>query len=847
MVLIHNTLFPTKENSIIPEYNINYIEFDEYFKFFPFELSNFQKWSIYSIIKNDHTLITAHTGSGKTLPAEFSINYFVSKGKKVIYTSPIKALSNQKFFEFQQKFPNLSIGILTGDNKHNPEADVLIMTTEILRNQLLSIIPKSDNTNIPVHDINNFSMDIEKECGIVIFDEIHYIDDKDRGAVWEQSIMHMPKNIPMLMLSASIGKPEIFGKWIETVNPTKTVHICPTNERVVPLQHYSYFTIPDSYVDKIKDKKTKSLIENNINKIILLKDYKNTLNEPQFQTIHNIKKVFHLNNFHIQRKFVLNNLIKFLKNNTMLPALCFVFSRKQVEVLANEITESLWKEDELYDDPIPNTIEHTCKQILVSRITNWKEYIILPEYNFILKCLKRGIGFHHAGMIPVFKELIEILYSQKKIKLLIATETFAVGLNMPTKTVIFTSLYKFNGNNMRLLEGHEYTQMAGRAGRRNIDTRGYIIHLNNLFESPDTTTYKHLINCPPKIIKSRFKIGISFIMNIIASDEYQNLPNPEYLCNHIEKSMMMNDINNEIKNSDIEINELKTKIDNFKLSNKDKIEFFIEYNSLIEKLQYSKNKQRKKILAEIKQIENKNTDIKNDYENRYIPYVELVKKLESKIQYRQYAEKYISDSINNIIEILICNNFLNTESVLTDRGIVASSIMEIHGLVFSELYNLHNGFEDLSYIEIGQLLSCFYPVKVPDDKKSINIPDFTSYKLTEYLNILKEKMDYYLDQEIKYNLDVGYCYDYHYDLIEFISRWCSINDEKTSLIFLNEMKNKKEIFVGDFVKCCIKITNIIREMKTICEYFNHFNCLEKLNNLEKYLVKFVVTNDSLYL
>ena len=221
--------------------------------------------------------------------------------------------------------------------------------------------------------------------------------------------------------------------------------------------------------------------------------------------------------------------------------------------------------------------------------------------------------------------------------------------------------------------------------------------------------------------------------------------------------------------------------------------------------------------------------------------------MESKIQYRQYAEKYISDSINNIIEILISNNFLNADSVLTDRGIVASSIMEIHGLVFSELYNLHNGFEDLSYIEIGQLLSCFYPVKVPDDKKSINIPDFTSYKLTEYLNILKEKMNYYLDQEIKYNLDVGYCYDYNYDLIEFISRWCSINDEKTSLILLNEMKHKKEIFVGDFVKCCIKITNIIREMKTICEYFNHFNCLEKLNNLEKYLVKFVVTNDSLYL
>ena len=134
------------------------MKYEEYFNKFNFKLSDFQKWAIYSICNNDNTLITAHTGSGKTLPAEFAIQFYTSIGKKVIYTSPIKALSNQKFYEFTQKYPNLSVGILTGDNKHNPEADVLIMTTEILRNQLLSIIPKNDDNNIPVHEINNFSM-----------------------------------------------------------------------------------------------------------------------------------------------------------------------------------------------------------------------------------------------------------------------------------------------------------------------------------------------------------------------------------------------------------------------------------------------------------------------------------------------------------------------------------------------------------------------------------------------------------------------------------------------------------------------------------------------------------------
>ncbi|MBI96697.1 hypothetical protein CL656_06100 [bacterium] len=847
MVFIHNNPFPTEKYSIVPGYNVDCLKFENYFKQFNFELSNFQKWSIYSIINNDNTLVTAHTGSGKTLPAEFAIQYFTSLGKKVIYTSPIKALSNQKFFEFTQKYKNLSIGILTGDNKHNPEADVIVMTTEILRNQLLSLIPKTNDNEIPVHEINQFSMDIEKDCGIVIFDEIHYIDDPDRGAVWEQSIMHLPKNIPMLMLSASIGKPEQFAEWIESINPDKKVNICPTYERVVPLEHYSYITIPDSCFDKIKDKTMKTFFEENLNKLNILKDSKNVLNETQFVKIQKIKNNIELNNFHIHRKFVLNNLLNYLKKNIMLPALCFVFSRKQVERLAGEITEKLWSDEELYEDPIPNTIEKTCIQILVSRITNWKEYVNMPEFHFLIKCLKNGVGFHHAGMIPVFKEMIEILFSMKKIKLLIATETFAVGLNMPTKTVIFTSIYKYNGNTMRLLEGHEYTQMAGRAGRRNIDTRGYIIHLNNLFDTPDSITYKHMINCPPKIIKSRFKIGIPFIMNIIASSNYQECPNSDILCKHIEKSMMMNDINNEINNSSNCLIEINKKIEDYQKLNGDKIELFVKYASLKNNIIKSKNKQKRRAINELKQFEENHQNIQNDYDTNYSVYINLLNEKVSKQKHKNYAEQFINNSVLNILNILNDNQFINCNSKLTVKGKISSLMMEVHGLVFAELYMLYNGFEDLDYIEIGQLLSCFYPIKVPDDKKCINIPDFTSYKLTEYLKVMKLKMDYFYDEEVKYNLDVGYSYEYQYDLIDYIKRWCNVSDEKNGIMLLNEMKNEKEIFVGDFVKCCIKITNITREMKTICEFTKNYDCLEKINNLEKYLIKFIISTESLYL
>ena len=209
----------------------------QYFEEFPFSLSDFQKYAIQGIVEQQHVLVTAHTGSGKTLPAEFAIKYFTRQGKKVIYTSPIKALSNQKFYEFSKAFPNISFGILTGDIKFNPEADVLIMTTEILQNTLYLQNYKNEKSN----ELLMFEMDMENDLGCVIFDEIHYINDKDRGKVWEETIMMLPQQIQMVMLSATIDKPEKFAKWCEEQKKTKNVYLASTNHRVVPLHHHLFF------------------------------------------------------------------------------------------------------------------------------------------------------------------------------------------------------------------------------------------------------------------------------------------------------------------------------------------------------------------------------------------------------------------------------------------------------------------------------------------------------------------------------------------------------------------------------------------------------------------------------
>ena len=203
-----------------------------------FVLSEFQIKAIESIENGHHTLITAHTGSGKTLPAEHAIKYFTQKGKKVIYTSPIKALSNQKFAEFSKKFPELQVGILTGDNKHNPGADVLIMTTEILQNNLLRT---NKNAYLEI------DMNIETELACVIFDEVHYIDDPERGTVWEQCIIMLPNHVQMVMLSATIGEKEKFASWIENIKENK-VNICSTDKRVVPLSFYTYLAVPNKII-----------------------------------------------------------------------------------------------------------------------------------------------------------------------------------------------------------------------------------------------------------------------------------------------------------------------------------------------------------------------------------------------------------------------------------------------------------------------------------------------------------------------------------------------------------------------------------------------------------------------
>lgn len=805
-------------------------EYIENFKIYTknnFEFSPFQTNACNGILENKHVLITAHTGSGKTLPAEFAIYYYVYILKKrVVYTSPIKALSNQKYKEFKEKYPDIEVGILTGDIKHNPEAQVLIMTTEILQNNCF----KQKNRGLYL----DFQMNMEEELGCVIFDEVHYIDDIDRGTIWEQTMMMLPDHVPYVMLSATIGQKEIFAQWIENMTK-KEVIICHHSERVVPLTFYEYFTIPRKYVDNIQDKSRKKLFLEKTSKS--LREIKNPT-QYHYSVLNDTKKCkneLQKDRYNVPQKYILNECLYELRDNDMFPCLVFVFSRKQVEHLASQITTPLYLDGEK-----DARIEPLFRQKIVNHFSNWREYIGLPEYRFYVDLLEKGIGVHHAGMLPVFREIMEILYEQKYIKCLIATETFAIGLNMPTRTAIFHSLYKHDGTQLRLLKCHEFTQMAGRAGRRNLDKVGHVILLSNQYDPPSENEYYQLFYGSPKILKSKFRITYHLLLNYL--HEYSETD----FIQMIEKSMMNIDIQKQIKHSNEIINELNKKrneqhkvIESFSFN---MCEFFDHYDNLVEKMKTSKNKEKKSLGRSLRQIqENESHKIKQ--RAIYDEYKKTKNELENELKTKKYAESYVKTQIQGLYEILLSNQFINNNYQPTRKGLNSCYLHEMPCLVFCDFYEKYNRLDSYNETEIVSLLSCFYNLKVKDDYKTF-IPPF----LKDELHYVDEKIKKYIDHELSYNLYITCQYEIQYDLMEHMKIWYEeIDNEEKSKLFFHTLIQEKDIFIGDFMKCCMKIVNMCNELIIFAENDENYAFMEKINNIQRNIQKNIVTNQSFYL
>ncbi|KAI4162585.1 MAG: hypothetical protein LQ342_003816 [Letrouitia transgressa] len=459
----------------------------------PFTLDPFQKVSIASIERGESVLVSAHTSAGKTVVAEYAIAQSLKNNQRVIYTSPIKALSNQKYREFAADFGD--VGLMTGDVTINPTATCLVMTTEILRSMLYR------------------GSEIMREVQWVVFDEIHYMRDKSRGVVWEETIILLPDKVRYVFLSATIPNAMQFAEWI-TKTHGQPCHVVYTDFRPTPLQHY-FFPAGADGIHLVVDEKG-SFREENFNKAM------STITEKQGDDPADAQakrkgrgRDKRLNKGGTKGPSDIYKIVKMIMIRNYNPVIVFSFSKSMCEAYALQMSNLAFNDDS--EKAMVDKVFNSALEMLTADDKS------LPQIQNILPLLRRGIGIHHSGLLPILKETIEILFQEGLIKVLFATETFSIGLNMPAKTVVFTSVRKFDGRSLRWVSPSEFVQMSGRAGRRGLDDRGVVIMM--IDEKIEPGIAKEIVRGEQDKLNSAFYLGYNMILNLMRVEGIS----PEYM------------------------------------------------------------------------------------------------------------------------------------------------------------------------------------------------------------------------------------------------------------------------------------------------------------------------------
>jgi superfamily II RNA helicase len=853
MPVICSPLYPEDRESM----------YQDHFSTFAFPLSDFQKHAIEAIVDGHHILVCAPTGSGKTLPAEFAIRHFTGLGKKVIYTSPIKALSNQKYYEFSQKFPELQIGLCTGDIKTNPTADVIIMTAEILNNRLFHISGPSDKSSL------DFQMDLETELAAVIMDEVHYINDEARGHVWEQTILTLPPQVQMVMLSATLDGPENFAGWIETTrseatvvshhiestrqeteSPQKQVRLAYTNHRIVPLTHYAFVPSTESFLKTLKDKALQQTVRQSTNTLIQLQTAKNAFLEPGYKQLKHVLDIYEEKDVRLSRKHTLNHLATFLKgsddmdiDDSMLPAIVFVFSRKQVEKCAEEITANILP----FDSKIPYTIAKECEQ-LVRRLPNYREYLELPEYQSLVKLLEKGVAIHHSGMIPILREIVELMISKKYVYLLFATESFAIGLDCPIRTAVFSGISKFDGSQDRFLLAHEYTQMAGRAGRRGIDTVGHVVHLPTMFRQgvPSKDTYQQILSGKPQTLISKFHVDYGMVLRLLKKGVTQDF------ASFADRSMVYEEL---VKKTAAQRNyvsslELALKLPYLRAS----LEQCEEYLRLESVLKTAVNKKRKQADHAIQQLLQENRYIKDDAV-LLAQYKKKCEELEKEKSYATGLDTYLDTQTKIVCRIMEDYGYIELDDEtgdysLTHLGEIASQIAETHPLVMAKCIKEWCAFADFSVQQLVGFLACFADVKVPEEYRT-EYPKSKDVFLKIRVAEMQSMFHRFEQDELDFRADTGYKSHIQFDLIDDFMEWTKCEDEHACKSFLQRLANsEKAISAGDFAKAGMKICALAKELEQALAgalVEGSVEAQHKLSQIDGLVLKYITTTQSLYL
>jgi superfamily II RNA helicase len=741
-----------------------------------FELDTFQLRAKEAIDNNINVLVSAPTGSGKTWVAQYALEKTIINNintKAIIYTCPIKSLCNEKFRDMSILYndkENYNIGLMTGDIIINPDGNIIIMTTEVLLNLILN---KND--------------EFDPKC--IIFDEAHYINDDSRGHVWEKCIVTSLLNYDciLVLLSATIGNIEEMTTWLNAINNDKQFINIIKKKRPVPLREF--------LIDNTKARTFKKITADNDEDIRYVSKDPDPesydllpLNDINYNKVNKYWEKLDLYNYSI--KFELETLCNQIKSNPNLgmPAIIFVLSKKKCIELANMIEETTYV-----------TIEER-NEILNFYDNNLKEFKDYSQFIDLRRCIEKGVGYHHSGLIPKIREVVEFLIKNKLIKLVFATETFAVGLNFPVKTVVITGLNKPTENGFRNFTVSEYKQMAGRAGRRFLDSFGNVIiwlYLNKNKKKnpyPSWIELKNITNGSVNNVTSKFIIEPNYILKNITKDSYQEISYKSfryYNSKHIERDFT-------IPEKFSKLFEIEKKIMEFSIlgiSYSDK-----NYNKFFKKL-------------------------KNNEQDEYKNFINDYKKLSIKSDIELY-----DDLEKSIIYFLKCNDFLTFQDnkyILTEKGDLAQTFNEINPIIFINHYDFI--FSNKDYII--PMLSMFI-----DDGISLKEDKYINWEEAEIIQWEEIIENNYNDYMNKYPKWVFYPKNF-----QIVNEWLSNEN-----ITLEQISINYDCDIGLIIKILIKMYQVTDELINNLVKINKIDLTEFLLEKKNLIIRPPLTIDSLY-
>ncbi len=731
---------------------------------FPFELDEFQKQACDCISAGKSVVVCAPTGAGKTVIAEHAIHCALKEGKKVFYTTPLKALSNQKYSDFSEKYGYDKTGLLTGDTSINRNAQIIVMTTEVFRNMLYGTNFGSVTDNL-------------KDVKYVVLDEVHYMNDEQRGTVWEESIIYCPTNVQIIALSATVANADKLTEWINSVH-SKT-ELINTDFRPVPLRFY-YFDSSQPHT------------------LLPLLTPSGALNKK----IRPEKKQFKHGKT-AQKKNVVKDVVRNLFEKDMLPAIYFTFSRKKCDEQMEKCAEMCLV--------TPKEQAEIKKEI--------DEYITENPYlykNKHIEYLLQGVASHHAGLLPGWKVLVEKLFQKGLIKVVFATETLAAGINMPARSTVISSISKRTDSGHRTLTPSEFLQMSGRAGRRGMDEIGYVTIVGSPFQTPEEVAELVLSDANP--LESKFSPSYSMVLNLLQRFSLEEakelvLKSFGYFSSNsrIEPLLLLKEAYQE------KINECNTFVCYAKRTNQDLFEYnkirdlYVQNRRTFKTIQKQEKKKNRPLSDEAKDFGKKTKELLEKMHSYECDTCKLFKKHMKSIEVltRYQAKQKTLDKEIEKQKDIFWNKFLSHRAVLAEYGYIKDDYPTERGVTISQIRSENELF--LAQIVFSGVLETLTPAELASVICAITTEDMRadlysriplSVTVRKTLNKIKD-IRRHLDKKQK-NYDVEdpmYINGYYSPLIEMWvngAEWDDIIDQ----IDMGE---------GDIVRSFKRVVDVLRQ------------------------------------